>query len=170
MLIGREHGLLNFDIAAHRRIEQDEDFRKIYISQTATRLAKSLYAALEQISAGGIKPEQEEAMKKELMSVFYHALIVKFEVMLCKDKFDIIWPTPNTIFDGDLMEKHAFSSPGTATDSLKNAIEKVELAIVPGIQCYKGDRNLISESAFFKAGEERIGVPARVLTALVSIR
>jgi hypothetical protein len=109
-------------------------------------------------------------IRKQLENVFFHALTVKYEVMLCKDKFDIIWPASNSVFDGDLMDRYAPDLVRATQNGPGSDIARVQLAIVPGLQCYTHDRKLVEESAFLKAGEARVGKPARISKAIVSIK
>lgn len=167
---GGEQGLRNFDIAAHRSVVQDEDFREIYLSRTATRLAERLFAALSKVSTSDKMSGQEDDIKKQLENVFFHALTIKYEVMLCKDKFDIIWPTSNSIFEKSLMDIYPPDLARAARNSPESEIARVQLVIVPGLQCYTYDRKLVDDSAFLKAGEVRVGNPTPISSAIVSIK
>lgn len=167
---GGEQGLRNLDLAAHRSIVQDEDFREIYLSRTATRLAERLFALLSKVSTSDKISGQEDDIKKQLENVFFHALTIKYEVTLCKDKFDIIWPASNSVVEGSLMDIYPPDLARAARNRPESEIARVQLAIVPGLQCYTHDRKLVDDSAFLKAGEVRVGNPTWISSAMVSIK
>ena len=108
--------------------------------------------------------------KKQFENVFFHALTIKYEVTLCKDKFEIIWPASNSVFERSLMDKYPPDLARAARNRPESEIERVQLAIVPGLQCYTHDRKLVDDSAFLKAGEVSVGKPTLISSAIVSIK
>jgi hypothetical protein len=89
---------------------------------------------------------------------------------VCKDKFDITWPASNSVFEESLMNIYRPDTARAARNRLESGIARVQLAIVPGLQCYTHNRKLVNDSAFLKAGEVRVGNPQRVSSAIVSIK
>ena len=164
---GGEEGLRNFDLAAHRALGLDKDFEKIYISQTATRLAKTLFAALSNVKSVDSISAQEDYIQNQLVKVFFHALTIKYEVMACKNKFEIIWPPANSVIKSDLIDKYPAES--NAIPCAESINMRVRLAIMPGLRCYTHDRKL-GESAFLKAGKVLIGSPVWISKAIVSVK
>ena len=152
---------------------QGEDFKQTCLSDPATTFAKRLFDIMEKISSIDQMADQVPDVMEQLENVFFHALTIKYEIMLSQDRFELIWPAFGSPFEDDSMTVHQLAPPKARSFRTEDGAATVQLTIVPGLRCHptlSGPTGLICEKTLFLAVDEPHAVnPIMYSKAIVSI-
>ncbi|EXJ77706.1 hypothetical protein A1O3_09935 [Capronia epimyces CBS 606.96] len=143
----------NLDFAAHHTLIESPYYQDELIPRRAKALAIRASEMIQpllglQKSLGLWEVDILEMWTRQrprLEDVFVSALKIKAKALVCKDIFEVIFPSPGDAFDGELMEEEK-SIVGEKLDKTSC----VQLCLVPGLRKFPFDRKLVDYNSFRK--------------------
>lgn len=133
-----------------------------------SRFAERLLAALQPLMQHKYKSTLEGTLRPTLQAIFRAALEIKTSVMVSKDMYQCIWPTPEAIFDPITMETERDKfNPDTAESHMNQM--KVRLVLVPGLCVYEHDRQLVDYFGFKREDDMCTANPRVLYKAVVLV-
>lgn len=108
-------------------------------------------------------------IKRDLESIFQHALEVKTQVIAGKYMFGTIWPSRGTAYEERLMRTQSAESVQSHGEMSNCAPMKVKLPLVPGLRFYSHEKKFVDYCSFVKGDESDLGKSKVFCEAVVAI-
>jgi len=97
------------------------------------------------------------SIKKDLETIFQHALKVKIQVIVGNHMFGTIWPSRGSAYVESLMETQSIKGVPGRDEMGDYAVLKVELPLVPGLRVYSSEISAVDYRGFVKDDETAFG-------------
>jgi hypothetical protein len=166
--LGEADVLRGLDFAAHRWLFDQDIFKDVLLPKMASRFAERLLVALQPLIQHEYKETLEYTLRPTLQAIFHAGLEIKTSVMVSKDMYQCIWPTPEASFDPSTMETERDKFNPDTPDSHTNDM-KVRHVLVPGLCFYEHDRHLVDYFGFKRENDACTGKPCVLYKAVVLV-
>lgn len=128
-------------MAAHRALFKDQVFRDFVLPSQARLLTQKTIAALMPLFEHNPSPYDNgervctisESDENRLVVAFTQAMMLRWQISLCEDKFEYCFPSHGSPFCADSMTDAQGSIMPRQTSS-QSVIAKVHMTLVPGLQ------------------------------------
>jgi hypothetical protein len=165
----------NLDFAAHSTLIEGKYFQEELIPRRASDLAVRLSATIAPLFALH-KPlnlweidvlSEWNRQRPALQKIFASALRVKVRALVCKDVFEVVFPSQAHGYDQELMEVEKLDR--NSGESVLGHTPLVRLCLVPGLRKYPFDRKLVDYNSFQKPGDGTEGPSDLIAKPIVII-
>lgn len=150
-------------------VVSDEHFKTVSIPQTATKLAGRLVGAIGPFIKTKRGIQSTIPIKRDLESIFQHALEVKAQVIVGKYTFGTIWPSRGSAYEESLMRTQWAESVPDYGKTRNYELLKVKLPLIPGLRFYSHEKTSVDYCSFAKGDVSVLGKSEVFCEAVVAV-